>query len=238
MQEHLRRRGAVDARHALRRDVVGQPDEEVEPERIGDLLGEEAPQRAVLRVDPPEQLALVPAERDPVVAMARARLPGRLLRRDGRADAVEVEQVGELEALVDRAQARLVRQQLPHRDALLAGGAELRPVARHGLVVVEQPAAVRDGERDRRHALGGREPRDERALLPRRARHGVAVAAPQVDDLAAVAVDGAGGAELAALREVRAERVGDGAVALVRGAAHHLSSAPRRGSGCRRGRGT
>ena len=237
VQQHLGRRVAVDAGDALRRDVVGEADEEVEPERRGDLVCEVAPERPALRVDAPDQLALVPAERDPVVAVARARLPRRLLRRDRRADAVEVEQVVEVEALVDRAQSRLVREQLAHGDALLAGRAELRPVLRHGRVVVEQAAAVGDGDRHRRDALGGREHRDERVLLPRRLRHAVAVAAPQVDDLAAVAVDRDGRADLIALREVGPEGVGDRAVPLV-GGAQDVSPARPRGSGCRRDRGT
>src|SRR5829696_9667246 len=77
-------RDALDAREPLAREVGRQADVEVELERCGDLLGEEAPERPAVGVDPAQKLPLVPAEAHAVVAVARARLPQRPLSRDRR----------------------------------------------------------------------------------------------------------------------------------------------------------
>src|SRR3954471_4408158 len=67
-----------------------QPEVEVEAERLPHLLGEEGPEGTSRGIDPPDQLALVPAEAHAVVAVALARPPDRALARDGVGELVEV----------------------------------------------------------------------------------------------------------------------------------------------------
>ena len=55
--------------------LVRDAEMDLEPERRRDLLGEDPAERAPLRIDAPDQLALVPAEADAVVAVTGARLP-------------------------------------------------------------------------------------------------------------------------------------------------------------------
>ena len=57
------------------RDLLGQPDIDVQAERRRDFVLEEPSQAAVLRIDTAQQLALVVAERDGVVGLACAGLP-------------------------------------------------------------------------------------------------------------------------------------------------------------------
>ena len=150
LRQRLPRGDALDPRQALAREVLRRAEVDLETERGGDLLREEAAERPVLRIDPPHQLALVPAEADAVVAVARPRLPERRLAGDGVGQAVEVgEQIG-VERLVDHGQARLVAEQLAHRDLVLARLGELRPVGRHALVVVEPAARMGERQRHRR----------------------------------------------------------------------------------------
>ena len=82
----------------------------------------------MLRVDAAQQLALVEPERDRVVGLARSGFPrGRLPRHD-RCQAIEVGHRVPIDRLVEREQARLVGQQLPDGDPVLAVLRELRPV--------------------------------------------------------------------------------------------------------------
>jgi hypothetical protein len=100
-----------------------------------------------------------------------------------------------------------VGQHLPDRDRRLAGLGELRPVASHGPVVVQQPAGLRHGQGGGGHALGHAEDQDQGVLTPRQSA--VAQAAPQVHDRLAVPVHRAGGAQLATLGEVVRKRLLD-----------------------------
>src|SRR6185503_17731265 len=98
---------------------------------------------AMCRVDPPQQLAFVEPERDGVVALSSARLPGRPLAGEDDREAIEVGNNAAVHGLVERVQPRLVCEQLADGDALLALLREFRPVRAHALVVVEPPARMR-----------------------------------------------------------------------------------------------
>ena len=166
LRQRLPRGDALDSREALAREVLRRAEVHLEPERRGDLVREDAPERPALRVDSPHQLALVPAEADAVVPVARPRPPVRRLAGDGVGQAVEVgEQIG-VERLVDHGQARLVGEQLAHRDVVLAGLGELGPVGGHALVVVEPAARMGERQRHRRQSLRGGVDEHERVLAP------------------------------------------------------------------------
>ena len=61
LRERLPRRDALDPRQLPLRQVLRCAEVDLDAERGGDLVGEEAPERAALRVDAPHELALVPA---------------------------------------------------------------------------------------------------------------------------------------------------------------------------------
>ena len=187
------------------REVVGRAEVDLEAERRGDLLAEEAPERAAVRVHAAHQLALVPAEAHAVVAVALPRRPRGALLRDRGRQPVEVPQDARVEALVHHRQAGLVPEQLADGDLALARLRELGPVRRYALVVVEPAARVGQRERHRREPLRGRVHEHERVLLPRRPVARVADAAPEVHHLLAAHVRGDRPAELAALVEVPRE---------------------------------
>lgn len=107
-----------------------------------------------------------------------------------------------------------MREQVADQDPLLAARLELRPVRAHRCVQVEQPALVQQQGHGGGHALG-RGADDLRGVLrPGIRAVGVLGAAPQVDDLAAVAVDGHGRAAVPEHLEIARERVPDGLEAL------------------------
>ncbi|CAN5437127.1 hypothetical protein BH23ACT3_BH23ACT3_19610 [soil metagenome] len=108
-----------------------------------------------------------------------------------------------------------MRHQLSHGDRRLAVLGELRPVARDRFIDVDPSARMGDRDRRRGHPLGGGEHGDQRVALPRQLLDPVAVAAPQIDHLVAVAVERAGRTDLAPFEEVPTERVRDGAVSLI-----------------------
>ena len=61
-----------------------QTDVDIECKRTGDLVGQISAQRASCRVGSPDEFGLIPANRDGVIAVARARRPrGFLAREDG-----------------------------------------------------------------------------------------------------------------------------------------------------------
>lgn len=219
--EYRARRAATDERReTLVADVVGESDVQLDAERPGDLVGEEASDRAAGRIAPSEQLALVPAERLAVVAVTVAGCPRRRLRGEHVTECVGVGQHLQRDRRVDHGEAGLVRHELADGDVALARLRELGPVRRDGGVDVEQPAGVGDRHRHRRQPLRGREDRHHRVLLPGERPRCVAMAAPQVDDRAPVEVHGARRADLVALTEVGPERVGHRAEAGVDVAVH------------------
>ena len=101
-------------------NVLGQPDEDVDPELPGDLLVEEAAEAATPRIDPADQLALVEAERQRMVRLLRAGLPRGRLARQHDGQPIEIGDDVAIDELVEREQTSLVGQQLPDGDAVLA----------------------------------------------------------------------------------------------------------------------
>src|SRR5687767_431145 len=71
--EHLDPRGPRHRGQPRVRDVLGQPDIDVQPERRGDLILEELSQAAMLWINTAQQLALVEPEGDAVISLPRAR---------------------------------------------------------------------------------------------------------------------------------------------------------------------
>src|SRR5262249_38500971 len=118
-------------------------------ERLRNLLGEERSERAA--GDASHDLADERTEADGVIAGRRAGFPPRRLSGEQRRDLLEVEKIFEYERLCPPGQAARVRQQVPHLDALLARGGELRPVLRDRGVEIELSAVGEHQRTERRH---------------------------------------------------------------------------------------
>ncbi len=163
----------------------------------------------MLRIDTAQQFALVVAERDGVIALPCSGLPRWFLAGQDDRQPIEVGDDTAIDGLVEREQARLVREQLTDGDALLALLRELRPVRAHSFFVIEPASGVRECQGHRRQALGGRMDDHHGAPLPRLAVLLVADTAPDIDDLLAVNVGRAGAAELMPPGEVLGECLPD-----------------------------
>ena len=100
----------MDERDPFRVHCVRHADVELKVQWIGDLLREESAERPTRGVDPTDELTLVPAERDAVVAVPRTRRPAGLLRSERGGEHIQVGQVGQGQRLVDDGQAGLVGQ--------------------------------------------------------------------------------------------------------------------------------
>jgi hypothetical protein len=111
-------------------------------------------------------------------------------------------------------------KQLPHGYRPFRGLRELRPILGHLGVIRDESLRGGDGHRERGHTFGGREHQGQGVLVPRRFGDPIAEAAPQIDNLDAVAVDGDRGADLLTAVEVAAEDVGDLSVPLVNATGH------------------
>ena len=160
-------RGPRHRRQPRVRDVLGQPDIDVEPERRGDLILEELSQAAMVRIDAAQQLALVEPEGDAVIGLPRARFPRGLLTGQHDGQAIEIGDEAAIQRLVEHVQPRLVCQELADGDSLFALLRELRPVRAHPFFVVEPSPRVGDGQRHRGQALGRRVDDHHGVLLPR-----------------------------------------------------------------------
>ena len=86
---------------------------------------QEGAEATVSRIDTAEEFVLVPPETETMVAVPGSGLPGGLLFGDGGGHEIEVGQFRHIERLIDDGQARLMRQELTHRDALFPGLGEL-----------------------------------------------------------------------------------------------------------------
>ncbi len=87
---------------------LGQADIEFDVQRPGDLILKELPDSAMLGVNPPHQLAFVPAERNPVIPMSGAGLPGGLLFGNRRRHLVGVGQRLQVQRFIDGAHPGLM----------------------------------------------------------------------------------------------------------------------------------
>ncbi len=187
-----------------RLECLGQPDPELEPERLGQLVVEERAEAAT--IDPAHHLADQVAVGERVVAVGDTGLPvGRLHleRVDHRLPRhhLVARQLG-----VDGGETGLVAEQPAHGDLLLARLAELGPVGDDRRVDVEQPALREQVGAGRGGALRRREHDLQGVVVVRRAGV-VADTAPEVDDLGAVDVERVARPDLAVLLEVVRERV-------------------------------
>jgi hypothetical protein len=86
----------------------------------GDLVLEELPEAAVLRIDPAQQFAFVKAEADRVVRLPRTRLPGRALAGHDSRQTIEICNNRPVNRLVKGKQSGLVGQELPDGGHFLA----------------------------------------------------------------------------------------------------------------------
>ncbi len=191
-------------------DLLGQADVEVEPERGGQFLLEELPQAAVARVDPAQQLAFIKPQGEGVIALPRARLPGRFLLCHDGSQPVEVGDDALIHRRIEGIQPCLVREQLPDGDLFFALLGKLRPVRADALLVIKQTLRMSQGHSQARQALGGRVHYDHRILFPGFSRGLVADAAPQVHDFFPTVVDATGGPQLVPPGEVLDERFSHG----------------------------
>ena len=160
----------MQRRHAVLL-LVGEPDPELEAERLGDLVVEEGAE--ALARDALHDLADQPAVGGGVVAVRGAGLPHRRLGLEGPDHRLPGQRLLEGERGVDVGQAGLVAQQPAHGDVRLAGRLELGPVLGDRRVDVEvAPLGEQVGAR-RGGALGGREHELEGVLrVGRAARRG------------------------------------------------------------------
>ena len=79
--ERSQRSRALDPREALVAHAHRDAEVDLEPERRRDLLSEHPAETSPTRIDAADQLALVPAQADSVVAVTGARPPQRAAER-------------------------------------------------------------------------------------------------------------------------------------------------------------
>ena len=102
-----------------------------------------------------------------------------------------------------------MRQRLGQGDLILAGLREVRPDLGDRRVIVEPALIDEPGDDQRGDRLAGGEDRRQRVLAPGAGLLAVGVAAAQIDQHVAVADQGEGRADLAALGEIGVEGVRD-----------------------------
>ena len=115
--------------------IGGESEEEVHVVRGADLVLVERVHRAARH--PVDELGAEVADRHAVVAESAPGMPDRPGRGQACGRGRLVERVEAIERGIGLRQACLVREQLPHGDALLAGGGELGPVVGDEIVEVE-----------------------------------------------------------------------------------------------------
>src|SRR5260370_8840540 len=91
-------------------------------------------------------LALVPTEREGMIAMTRARVPRGFSTRQDRCQRIRIRQDCRGQWLVDTGETCLVSQQLAYRDMPLAVLRKLRPVARDGLLILQPTPRMSQGQ--------------------------------------------------------------------------------------------
>src|SRR5271166_4216009 len=96
------------SRQPLLVDVFRQTDVEFHLQRSGDFVAEKRAQAPVLRIDTPDQLALVPAESERVISVFHARRPSGALPRQDFSQRIKVGEFLHPEWLIDRDQPALV----------------------------------------------------------------------------------------------------------------------------------
>ena len=135
------------------------------------------------RVDSSQQFALIEAERDRVVRLARSPLPRRFLPGEHDGQSIEVGDQSAIDRFTEREQTRLVRQELADGDRVLPVLPELGPVRGDSLFVIQPAAGMCESERHCGETLGGGVDEHHRVLLPRLTSLLVANAAAEIDHL-------------------------------------------------------
>src|SRR4029077_2251022 len=92
---------AQRSRQPLLFDVFWQTDVEFHVERSCDFVAEKRAEAPVLRIDSPDQLALVPAESERVISVFHARRPSRPLPRQDFSQRIMVGKFLRRYALID-----------------------------------------------------------------------------------------------------------------------------------------
>lgn len=139
MQQRLDALPRVQESDSVARHRVRQADVQVQPQRSGDLVGEEPAQGATGGIGASDQLGFIPAQADRVIAVPGAGRPPRLLRSQYRRQSGRVGDVGHRGGRCRCAQSGLVGQQLADGDGVLAGLGELGPQVGDHVVVAEVP---------------------------------------------------------------------------------------------------
>ena len=188
---------------------VRHPDPGFEAEWRGDLVGEEAAERAA--VDTTNQFRQEPADRQGVVAVLRAGWVRRRILGEPRGDSVEVPPTdtivtNHLVHPVEPDHPGGVGEELAHQRAFLAVLRILRPVRRHRLVQVDPAPVDQDLHTDRGQSLRGRHQDGGGLLAPRLARP--SLASPNVDHWLAFDIRAVG-----ATAATEAARAGDERIA-------------------------
>ncbi|OXR39644.1 hypothetical protein B7C42_08287 [Nocardia cerradoensis] len=207
--QHVQPGGGRQRGDAIEGLFLRQSDEEVQLERAGEVLGEDAAQAAVARIDAAEQFALVQPGGDRVITLPGARAPQWLLVGQDLREPIPVGHIRQPHHPIQHRQTRAVVEQLPHGDRFLAVRGEFRPVLRDRRLVVEHP--TRDGTRhgECRHPLRRGEDRNHGVALPRQLSAAIAEPRPQIHHRPVPVVDGHGRADLAESGEVASKRVRD-----------------------------
>ena len=185
-----------------------QADVEVDAGGLPDLLAQEGTEAAA--VDASHEFADEEALGVGVVAVAGAGLPERFAGGERRADGVPVDDRARRQLGGEARQPGLVGEQVAHGKLRLAGLREFGPVARDGGVEVDRAALDKPQGADRGDRLADGVEVGDGVALPRAGARRVGVAAPEVDDDAAVDGDGERRTDLAGLGEDAGEGFTDG----------------------------
>ena len=177
----------------------------VEPEWVGEFIGEEASDRTP--VDPADQRADEPADRHRMIAVEGIRIGRQRLRGEQRLHLLEIGIVVHRQRSGDAREARRVRHDMADEDAALAGAGEFRPVARDGGIEIERAALDQLQHAGRHQALCAGIDHLQRVRRPGPARR--RAAAPDIDDRLPAMGRGESGAEIAADGEVAREFLRD-----------------------------
>ena len=146
-----------------RRLALGQPDPEIETERIGEVLAPVVAERGSAR-DLAHDLVDQKPEGARVVAVGAAGRPDRLLFFESADDGRVVEDVSRV---IEGSEPSLVGQHLLQRDVALSPGREVRPQRGDLLTEREASRLERVQRTDSRKPLGGRPDRHQRVVSPR-----------------------------------------------------------------------
>jgi hypothetical protein len=102
------------------RDLLRQPDVDVQPERCGDLVLKELSEAAMPRIDAAQQLPFVEPESDRVIGLPRPGLPRGFLTREHDREVIQVGDDALIDGLVEGEEPGLVGEELADGDFLFS----------------------------------------------------------------------------------------------------------------------